>query len=188
MPLTLLLGIVSFDKNKKEITVISASPAKGTDTMLTENCTPEDNIIKVKDASTWKTTGSTYIAFETDPDLKDLPNYNYTFSEIESITQKNGYWEIKLKNLCGKDFQEGTKVRQHLNGNTYVYVVNTQILPGRDWQSAEGIINGVSDSSFTPFNIKNLRPGTAFVKIAIIGTPSNKFLFKNINFSLYKTK
>jgi len=184
VPVTLLFGVASFDANKKEISVISVSAIKGTDTALAENCSPEDKIIKVKDASAWRTTGDSTVVFESDPELKDLPNHNYAKSHIESISRKGDIWEIKLKGPCGQDYQAGAAVRQHYDGNTYVYIVMSKLKPNSEWTKFEGTIKQSSKNITTPSNIEYLRLGTAFVKIFIAGAPSNKLLFKDIDFTL----
>lgn len=182
---TLLLGVVPFDKNKKAIHVISVSAIKGTDTVLAEDCSPEDKVIKVKNASAWEvgaTSGTTHIVFETNPEFRDLPNNNYSLSNIESITQKGDIWEIKLKEACGRDYQEGTSVRQHYAGNTYLYPVMEKITSNSEWKAVTGIINPSVNRITKPFNANILRHGTAFIKIIIIGQPSNKLIFKDIEF------
>lgn len=185
VPVTLLFGITSFDVDKREIKVLSVSAVKGTDTVLAENCSPEDKIIKVKDASAWKTDCISSVVFETDPELKDLPNHNYTLSAIESINKKGDIWEIKLKSSCGRDYTEGTPVRQHSSGNTYVYTVISKMEPNGEWTKFEGIVNPSSKDSSSPFNVKNLRIGSAFIKITITCIPvqSCRLLFKDIDFS-----
>lgn len=183
---TLLFGVVPFDKNKKMIDVISVSAIEGTDTVLAEDCSPEDKIIRVKNASAWKvgdTSGTTYIVFETNPEFRDLPNNNYSLSDIESITQKGDIWEIKLKEACGRDYQEGTSVRQHYAGNTFLYTVIEKIIPNSEWKTVAGIINPSISRITPPFNTERLRHGTAFIKIAILGVPSNKLIFKDIEFA-----
>lgn len=182
-PVTLLFGVVSFDANKKEINVISVSAIKGTDTVLAENCSPEDKIIKVNDASAWKNNGASTVVFETDRELKDLPNYNCAISSIEAITRKGEIWEIRLKEACGRDYQAGVSVRQHYNGNTFVYTVISKLEPNSGWTNFEGTIKPSSKEIMSPSNIEYLRRGSAFVKIVIIGAPSNKLWFKNIDFT-----
>jgi len=164
--------------------VISVSAIKGTDTVLAEDCTPEDKIIKVKDASAWKTDGISNVAFETDPEFKDLPNYNYTISNIESISRQGNIWEIKLKEACGRDYLAGTAIRQHYNGNTFVYPVISKLAPNSEWIKLEGTIKQSSKKITPPYNIEYLRQGSAFVKITITAAPSNKLLFKDIDFTL----
>ena len=185
VPVTLLFGVASFDSNKKAISTVSVSAVSGTDTVLAEDCAPEDKIIKVKDASAWKTSGDSTVVFETDPELKDIPNHNFAMAHIESIIKNGDIWEIKLKGSCGQDYQAGTAVRQHYDGNTFVYVVISEIGANSEWTKIEGTIKKQKSKKITPpNNVEYLRFGTAFVKIFIEGSPSNKLLFKDIDLTL----
>lgn len=185
VPVKLLFGVASFDSNKKEISTVSVSAVGGTDTVLAGDCAPEDKIIKVKDASAWKTSGDSTVVFETDPELKDIPNHNFAKAHIESINKKGDIWEIKLKGSCGQDYQGGTAVRQHYDGNTYVYVVISEMAANSEWTKFEGTVKKQTSKKIAPpSNVEYLRFGTAFVKIYIGGSPSNKLLFKDIDFTL----
>lgn len=166
---TMLFGFVPYDENKKQILSQEINIVQGTETELTEECSAENMIVKIKDGSKWVIDdGATQrlIAFNTDSsgEYKDLPNRETSLSGIESVTKKDDYWELKLKKPCGKNFPAGTKIREHSNGNTYIYPLITSNV-GLEWKEYSTVINlkakfGASTTQWWP--------GTKFVNILVL--------------------
>jgi hypothetical protein len=180
------LGISCLDENNNPLPPRYVNQWPGTDTELVEPCTYDDKILKIKDGEKWKAGDYFCVAFNTDPLASDLPNRNISRGwGIVKVEKKDSIWEITLKDSCGKDFPEGTKVREHRDSHPYNYVAGS--LTGTDqWQSFTGKITGIS--RYCEHNA--FRPGTKFVQVRFI-LNYNKIedcvmLFKNIKFEEIK--
>jgi hypothetical protein len=113
-----MIALYFYDKDGKEITSAQFNCVSETDTILAEAVNKKDTIIKVKDASNWHV--GERIAFNTKPDLSDLPTplKNLLMVGITKIVKHDNYYEIHLKYPVGKDYPSGTGVRQtHNIGN-----------------------------------------------------------------------
>ncbi len=182
----LLFGVATYGKDQKMIDVLAVSPVKGTETVLTADVSPEDDTILVKDASAWQAKGISKVVFGAKPDMSDLPNFQLSISGIKGIEKQGDAWAIKFEGAVGRDYAKGTAVRQHFDGNTFIYSVNKQLPPNSGWQTFEGILQPVSADDFSPFNAKYMRRGTALVKIIATSIPGNKVEFKDITFEEIK--
>ncbi|OQA88287.1 MAG: hypothetical protein BWY31_00449 [Lentisphaerae bacterium ADurb.Bin242] len=138
------LGVVPYDKNKERIQSQFVNGVKGTETVLLEPCTAGSNAIKVRNAEKWKKGQGFGVAFDIDASGKmaDLPN-NKVIMGIESITNENGVWSIKLTRNLKDGFPKGTAVREHSYGPSAIYVVSDKHVP-QEWQEAKGTIKGMS--------------------------------------------
>lgn len=177
-PAKLLLGVIPYDKDRKQILSEEINIVPQTETALAAECSAEDTIIKVKDASKWKAGKGSSIAFNVSKDYSDLPNRNLSMSGIAKIEKKDDYWEIHLEKLCGKDFTAGTGIREHIAGNTYIFPVIETIPPDSDWSKFSKRINFIIDKGSACYTA-NWWGGTAFIKIIIICNES-KLLFDDI--------
>ncbi len=130
------------DKNPIEHTLVDAIAA--TDTVMTEACTAADKVIKVTDASTWKTLDFGCVAFAVDDSghYKDLPNRNLSTYGVVACVNKGKYWEVQLKEACGKAYPAGTKVREQTSGGTYIYAAASGIGAGPQWAQITGTVKG----------------------------------------------
>ena len=139
----MLLGFVPYDVNKMRIYCPEINNVIGTETFLVESCKPEDTVLKIKDGSKWfpdDNQRGAYIAFDIDRDFKDLPNRNLSTRGIETIANKGSYWEVKLKNPCGRNFPANTAIREHADGNCYIYSAIIQNV-NAEWKEYSGIVN-----------------------------------------------
>lgn len=179
----LLLGVIPFDKNQTQILPEEINTVPQTETTLVAECNAEDCVVKVKDASKWKTGKGSVVAFGISNDYFDLPNRNLSMLGIAKIEKKDDYWEIHLEKLCGKNFPAGTGVREHIAGNSYIFPVIETIKPNSGWMQFNKRINfmpGKGNASYT----SNWWCGTAFIKIIIICNES-KLLFDDIKFQTF---
>ncbi len=179
-PARLLLGVIPFDKNQTQILPEEINTVPQTETTLAAECNAEASVIKVKDASKWKSGKFLFIAFGASDDYADLPNRNLSMAGIAKIEKRDDYWEIYLEKLCGRNFPAGTSVREHRAGNTCVFPVIETIKPASEWTLFSKRINymvGKGNASYT----ENWWNGTAFIKIVIICNES-KLLFDDIKF------
>ena len=110
-------GLIPSTK-QRQIIPASINVVKGSETELFADCSAKDTIIKVKDASKWKTDALDRIVFDIDNDkeMRDLPNFNIGKSAIKSIVKKTDYYEITLAGPIGQNYGAGTEIRLHKLG------------------------------------------------------------------------
>lgn len=100
-----LIGLQhGFRFSKGSLTALAAPAAKGAKT------------IKVENGSKWKNGKYYYAAFNAKKDMSDVPNFNLSsmIAKVEGNT-------ITLTKPLKKAYPEGTMLRQHRSGGTYVY-------------------------------------------------------------------
>ncbi len=183
VPSKLLLGVIPFDKDQKQILPQEINIVPKTETVLATECNAEDSIIKVKDASRWKVNKYAFVAFNTKNDYTDLPNRNLSMAGIVKIEKKDNYWEIHLKNFCGRNFPAGTNIREHRAGNTCLFPIIKTIKAASSWIQFSNRINFMIANGSACYTA-NWWHGTAFIKIIIICNES-KLLFDDIRFKKF---
>lgn len=158
-----------------------------TDTELVAPCTYSDKVLKVKNASKWITGPYVCVAFEAKPKGEDLPNNNISRGwGVTKVEKKDTFWEITLKNPCGKEYPAGTKLREHKDSYLLNYVAGS-LKSSDKWQAFSGKITGVTSNC----GVHNMfRLGTKTVQIRFLlnynKVKNAGFLFKNIKFTEVK--
>ena len=113
------IGIVPLDENGKIMEYAYTNPVLKTDTVLKKAVSPEDKTILIENAATWNTR--CFVALNTQPDLKDLPNLNLIRQKPVKITKTAEGWKIDFSQAVGVSFPAGTRLRQHYHGSQYRY-------------------------------------------------------------------
>ncbi|MCF6174714.1 MAG: hypothetical protein L3J71_02990 [Victivallaceae bacterium] len=166
-PGRLYFGFMPLNKKNRAISSPSVMVEANTDTVLAEDCRPEDKVIKIKNGAKWKVLRYGLIAFKTDPtgEYSDIPNQNITPFGITSVEQQGDIWAVTLKNPCGKAFPEGTPVRQHRSGSSYQYCAAGSKKVPTEWTKYSATLKGIA-----VINMPNNEfwPGTEFVKILML--------------------
>ena len=179
------LGVAPYDKDKKQIRMIEVNPVYQSDTVLVEDCRANDKIIKIKNGLNWKQNSYVAIAFNTQKLLKELPNRDLSSRGIEKIEKKEGYWNVYLKNPCGKAYPAGTSVREHSAGSSYIYCSAFAKTATVGWKTASGTIGKIAVKA-NNHNRKNFWPGTCYVKVLLYANylckPDVVLDFKDISF------
>jgi hypothetical protein len=160
------VGLACFDAEEKLIVAQTVNRLDDTETELLADASPGDTVLKVKKADLWKAVPIGFVAFNADDSgqFMDLPNYALSPMGIKTVTNKGDFWEIELAAPMTRSFSAGTKVRQHMAGNKYLFctVINKAI--PKDWKQfsgkATGTSNRVSNSQFWP--------GTRYVQVVIL--------------------
>jgi hypothetical protein len=179
-PALILLGLMSYDAEKRLIRPMDVSVVLNTETKLAQDCLPDDTTIKVTDASKWKEGDIYSVAFAADDsgNYNDLPNRNITGMGIKSINQAGEIWEVFLSKPCGKTFPAGTTVRQHCVPNySYPYVVCSPKFNSEFWKELSGTITGMSKT--TSPGDKFWR-GTKYVRLIILSLNGGLVYFDDI--------
>ena len=128
---TYFIKLYFIDSKGKLIYMDQFNVAEGTHTELTEGADAKDTVLKVRDASKWKKGNSIAVGKGN-----ELPNQHTYMARkgILSIAQKNGCWEVTLKQPWGKQSPGGTPLRQMVFGdgklllNQYRLPVKPQML------------------------------------------------------------
>ena len=169
----LYFGFIPYDAKKRRILGQEVNCVEGTETTLVEACTTIDTVIKIANGAKWKAAGNMLIAFKADDSGKyeDLPNRKLSSRSITKIENKGDFWEIHLKNKCGKAYPAGTKVREHVSGGaSYGYTAAQGQTVPMEWTEFTGEIKGEAIKG-KPY--KKWWCGTKYARILIIGTDYN---------------
>ncbi|MGD1001585.1 MAG: hypothetical protein ABSA67_12910 [Candidatus Brocadiia bacterium] len=145
-PSSLYFGYMCFDADKRLIAPEQVGVLGATETVLHEDCKKEDTLIKVAHAFKWKEDPHACIAFDVDDSGKyaDLPNRNLSGFGILKIEEKEGYWEVRLNEPCGRAYPAGTKVREHSAGPAYLYCAAAAQSVPAEWTQYSGTVAGLS--------------------------------------------
>lgn len=164
--------------NNSQIQAVHINIVPGTDTELAADCNAADTVIKLKDASKWKSGPLCVAAFDTDPSgrLSDLPNFNVSKTGAKSLVNKNGVWELTLKHPCGKNFPAGTTVREHRAGWSVIYAGTPRQLLTPEWAKIEVIIE---PGEVPSASIRNWWKGTAKAGL-VVESAGNGLMFRNL--------
>lgn len=181
-PALILLGLMSYDAEKRLIQPMEESVVLNTETKLAQDCLTDDTTIKVTDASKWKEGDIYCVAFAADDsgNYNDLPNKNITVQGKTSVKKIGEIWEVTLPKPCGKTFPAGTTVRQHCAPNySYPYVVCNPNFNSEFWKELSGTISGMSKT--TSAGDKFWR-GTKYVRLIILSLNGGLVYFDDIKF------
>lgn len=160
----LLLGLMPLDAEKRQINPQEVNPVAGTETELLAACGPEDTVIKVKNASSWRLADNAdVIAFDILDDYQDLPNRN-TSPVVTKITSAAGGWELTLDKPCGRAWPAGARIRQHRYDSTFMYQV-IEKFHRQEWTRLNGEIKGTSKYGAGG---KQFWRGTRYVQIVLV--------------------
>ena len=145
-PSNLYFGFMCFDADKRLIAAEQVAVIGATETTLYEECRKEDTLIKVAHAFKWKEDPHACIAFDVDDSGKyaDLPNRNLSGFGIIKLEEKEGYWEVRLNEPCGRAYPAGTKVREHSAGPAYLYCAAASQSVPAEWTQYSGAVTGIS--------------------------------------------
>lgn len=113
------IGILPLDKNKKVIEHVTSHPVRKTDTVLVKAAAAGDTSILVKDGTSW--ARNAHVAYNTKPDLSDLPNKNIIRQNPQAIEKTQYGWVITFAKPVGVAIPAGTPLRQHYVGGTFRY-------------------------------------------------------------------
>lgn len=178
-----------FDENKVFIGMKNTNRVLFTDTFLAGDTDYFDTVIKVKDASKWKTGNNMCIAFDTPvPGTEKIIRHTSYGWGISKIEKKDAYWEVTLDNPCDMKYPAGTRIRQHSNrGYTYP-IVSGELKAVETWQKFSKEITGE-----TPYCVYSniFRFGTRFVDINLTVNATNikdcTVVVRNISFKEVET-
>ena len=154
------LGPVGFDAKGAKVVCSTQNVAAGSDTTLAGAAKAGDTVIKIKNGSKWAVKWS-FAAFDTKPDLSDLPNTDLV--SIKAVEKTDGVWSVTLARPLKKDYAAGTNVRNQRAGATYRYVVYAKV--PAEWTKVDAVIQGVAREG-APGYARKWRLGTTQTGLA----------------------
>lgn len=148
------LGPTGFDAKGTKIAGAAQNVLAGSDTTLAEAAKAGDTVIKIKNGSKWSVKWG-FAAFNTKPDLSDLPNSDIV--SIKAVEKTGDVWSVTLARPLGKDYAAGTNVRNQRASASYRYVVYGKV--PAEWTKVDAVIQGCARES-APGYIRKWRLGT----------------------------
>lgn len=159
------IGLIMFDKNKKQIDPLNANVVSATATELAVPAKKGDKTILIKDAKGWKISVIYGVAFNAMPDFSDLPNCDIVPGVLK-IIPRGDVAEVQLNTPLNKDYPAGTKLREHQFGaGFYIYPAFNGGKVPEQWRNYSGTL-GMAKPGESSHSL--LRPGTAFVRIIVL--------------------
>lgn len=161
-PAVLFFGFQPLTANNREILMPHTQIVSGTDTELTADVAFGAKEIRVKDASKWR-KGYRF-AINTDPSLKDLPNFSVIHSNSLTMTKEGADWKVTFAQPIRIAIKKGTRVRQHNLGGA-MYPAAPAVRLSSNWKTYKGTAAGILKThgyTYTKFPL-----GTAKVRMII---------------------
>ena len=161
-PAVLFFGFQPLTAKNREILIPNTQIIPGTDTELTADVAFGAKELRVKDASKWR-KGYRF-AINTDPSLKDLPNFNVIQSASLSMTKEGDDWKVTFAQPIRIALKKGTRVRQHGLGGA-MYPAAPAVRINGNWKTYKGTAAGILKThgyTYTKFPL-----GTAKVRMII---------------------
>ena len=165
------LGFAPCDAKNNLLWARGVNTVANTQTEIAEDAKKGSKTIKVKDASKWnKTSKYSWMVFGAKDDFSDLPNMNAVSTVPQSCKQDGDVWVVSLKTPLKADIAAGTKVRQQLDGASYMYAAGA-FKPSGKWTVRKGIATGMSKYGNPE---KKFWPGTVSARIVILVLQTQK--------------
>ena len=173
-------GLIPSTK-QRQIIPASINVVNNSATELASDCSAKDTVIKVKDASKWKTNALDRIVFDIDNDkeARDLPNFNIAKSGIKSIEKKTDYYEVTLTGPVGLNYGAGTEIRLHQLGWIAIFCCGANNKLTTNWKKLSFTFQ---PGTVAQANIFRWWTGTEFAQIYLtFNVPKGQSVeFKNI--------
>lgn len=160
-------GLICFDAENELIRGPEITFVEGTEARLREEAKEGTHILKIDKGSAWlvepRILSTSHVAFNVDDsgNYGDLPNRNLSGRGILGVKQSDGQWEIELAEPLAKDFPVGTKIRQHRQTQSYLYVLTDRKVP-EEWTQFSGKVGGMTERGVAS---RSFWPGTRFVQV-----------------------
>ena len=143
------VGILPLDKDKKVIEYYTSHPNVATETVLVKDVAATDNFIIVKNGKKWNKLN--FVAYNTKPDLSDLPNKNIIKQVPKNIEQTAEGWKITFARPIGVAISAETGVRQHPQGGRFRFAGN-----------------GTGGQVLSNMKFVTMDPGTKYFQVIIV--------------------
>ncbi len=161
VPSQIFLGFKCFDADGHAIAFHNVSAMQGTETELTAPVKIGDRVIRVKDASKWKTK-MFGLHYNAQSDLSDLPSRLFMRCPAIKMTQNKDDWAVELSKPATRAIPAGVKVRQIAPGG--FFLIAGKKVSGSGTVKFKGIVSGVAVSKKQGM----FYAGTAYVKPQIL--------------------
>ena len=138
-PAVLFFGFQPLDKSNRQILTPHTQIVANTDTVLTATAEKGAKVLEVKDASKW--IKGVRFAINTDPGLKDLPNYSVIYTNVSAVEKSGDNWKVSLSHPLPLTLKSGTTIRQHRAGGA-MYPAAPAIRISKQWKTFAGKASG----------------------------------------------
>ena len=163
VPARVYFGLIPLDAAGKQIQPYFIHVIPGSQTVTVSDAKKGDKTIIVRKAKWDVKTRFGLIVFNTQDDLSDLPNRNYAFIPLGGIRPDGENLKINLTSPLKTDIPAGTKVRQHLAGDTYIYCAG-RVYTNNEWTLRSGVVSGFTKSTRSS---SKFWPGTTAFRLMI---------------------
>ncbi|MBO5668405.1 MAG: hypothetical protein J6S43_04695 [Lentisphaeria bacterium] len=142
------LTAVPFNEEGRTIHMQHVTPLKGSDAVLTADCTKESTelLVKPENERYWAPIKSWRVQFNAAKDFSDLPNFAVSNNISKIDKMGDGVIKVTLRGPAGIEGKAGTPVRI-TQGGAYMYLAS--IKPTEQWQDVTATVKGVSDMGWS---------------------------------------
>ena len=170
VPARVYFGLIPLDAEGKQIQPYHIHVIPGSATETVADAKKGDKNLLVRKASWAGQAPHSFVAFNAKDDLSDLPNRDVIYIVPKGIQPDGDNLKINLSAPLKKDIPAGTKVRQHLAGDTYIYCAGSAYTNNK-WTLRTGSVSGVAKSTRSD---SLFWPGTAKFQVTIHITGGSK--------------
>ena len=179
VPARLYFGFEPCDAGGQRIRPQHIHVISGSQTVTAADAKKGDKNLTVLKAAWDAKTPYSHVALHAEDNLFDLPNYDVLPVARGGVQAEGDTLKIALAAPLKTDLPAGTKVRQHLDGDGYIYCAGKSFLK-EQWEARSGVVSGFTNDVRSD---KQFWPGTAKVRILILatgGNPNSVTEFRNI--------
>lgn len=169
-PARLYFGFEPCDAEGRRIRPQHIHKIPGSQTVTAADAKKGDKTLIVRRAAWNVKTPYSHVALHAEDDLRDLPNRDVVPVAPGGIQPEGDTLKITLDVPLRTDIPAGTKVRQHLDGDGYIYCAGKSFLKDQ-WEGRSGIVSGFTKDTRSD---KQFWPGTVKVRILILVTGGNQ--------------
>ncbi len=145
LPASANFGLSMYDAEKRFIALCHVRVFEGTQTTLPEAAPKGSTRLLVADASAWADHAkAARIAFNAEPDYRDLPNFQLS-PPLGELKRTERGWEATLATPLEADYPEGTPIRLHGRWNASLYWIANDWVPPQ-WTEYATVLHGEAAS------------------------------------------
>ncbi len=154
------LGLRMYDENERPILICNVAAFEDTETLLAADAHEGEWELKVAKNSEWMKRQRSVIAFDVRGGYDDLPNFNLS-PQIESIIDKDSYYQVNLQEPLRASYRSGAHVRLHSPYKMPFYWAAEGWMP-EEWVEFSVAIEGEARSGIAH---GRFWPGTKYVRV-----------------------
>ena len=170
VPARLYFGFKPCDAEGQRIQPQYIHVIGGSQTVTAADAQKGDKTLTVRKAAWDVKTPYSHVALHAENDLSDLPNFDVVPVAPNGIQAEGDTLKITLAEPLKTDLPAGTKIRQHLAGDGYIYCAGKSFLKDQ-WEARSGVVSGFAKDARSD---RQFWPGTVKVRILILATGASQ--------------